>query len=166
MIESHHGFIDATSRPGEGALFELYFPASDEPETPPETEPETIVAEGSENILLVEDEEMLQELMKQFILSKGYGFLAARDGLSAVDLFRQKHREIALVIMDLGLPKLGGWEAYLQMKKIDPQIKVVFASGYFDPKIKKQMNQLNINHSLKKPYNPKEVLKIIREVLG
>ena len=165
MIQGHHGFIDVTSHPGEGALFELFFPASDEAEPLPVKEPETAVGEGSENILLVEDEEMLQNLMKQFILSKGYGFLGARDGLSAVKLFRQKHRDIALVIMDLGLPKLGGWDAYLQMREINPEIKVVFASGYFDPKIKKQMNDLNINHSLKKPYNPKEVFKIIRQVL-
>ena len=88
---------------------------------------------GTETILLVEDEEILRDLVKSSIEENGYAVITAQDGVEAVNLFTQHKDRIALVLCDMGLPKLGGWDAFKIMKEILPKVKIIFASGYLDP---------------------------------
>ncbi len=167
IVKSHHGVIDVISAPGKGTLFNLYFPVvlSTPRAIRPEDLQEQVVPGGAETILIVEDEELLRELLQGLLESKGYNILTAEDGEQAVALFKEHHARIDLVLSDLGLPKLGGWEACQEMQKINPGIKVVIASGYLDPTAKQDMMQGGIREFVHKPYLAKELTAKVREML-
>ena len=118
-----------------------------------------------EIILLVEDEEMLLELLQVLLEENGYRVLLARDGIEAIALFERHHDEIKLVLSDMGLPKLGGWEAFQRMRKINPAIKGILASGYFDPELRQQMLDIGAEDFVQKPYIPSKILNQIRQIL-
>lgn len=121
---------------------------------------------GQETILLVEDEEMLLQLMKTLLEAKGYKVLTAEDGLEAIDVFSRHKDEVALVISDMGLPKLGGWEAFQKMKEIRSDVNVILASGYFDFNLKAEMIKAGAIDFVQKPYDPDEISEKIREVIS
>jgi CheY-like chemotaxis protein len=114
---------------------------------------------------LVEDEELLLELIQSVLESKGYNVLTARDGVAAVEVYKQKKDEIDLVLADLGLPKLGGWEACRQMKAINPKVRVVIASGYLDPSAEQEMIDGGVEAFVNKPYLGGELTEKIRRLL-
>ncbi|HVN48833.1 MAG TPA: response regulator [Bacteroidota bacterium] len=118
-----------------------------------------------ETVLLVEDEEQLLELLVMLLEENGYCILTASDGEAAVETFRQHSHEVAVVLSDLGLPKLGGWEAFLQMKTINPRVKAILASGYFDPELKQEIIKSGAKLFVQKPYQPLEVLMKIRQLI-
>jgi len=167
IINSHHGFIDVESAPGRGTTFHCYFPIppgfkeSDKAET---TNGETLPG-GNETILFVEDEGTLRDLVKSSIEECGYTVLTAQDGIEAVNVFTQHKDHIALVLCDMGLPKLGGWDAFKMMRELQPRLNVIFASGFLDPSVKAEMLKGGAKEFVQKPYDPNEIIKRIREVL-
>lgn len=167
IVKSHGGYIDVRSVVGKGTTFDLYFPVNCE--APATTEPllEAVknVAGGAETILLVEDEAMLRELLRTSLEAKGYSVLIAPDGMAAVQLYMDHHKEIALVISDIGLPKLDGARVFIELQKINPAVKVLVSSGYIDPEMRTGFLKAGAVGFLLKPYAPIEVLKKIREVL-
>lgn len=122
-------------------------------------------ARGTETILVVEDEELLLELVESLLESKGYRVLTARDGAAAVELFKQHHERIALVLTDLGLPKLDGWNACQQMQAINPHLNVIVATGYLDLAAREEMLHGGVHEFVHKPYFAAEILEKVREVL-
>jgi CheY-like chemotaxis protein len=167
VVKAHRAHIDVESALGEGTTFNIYFPLEEQqPDTiKTGTEDKEEIKGGTETILVVEDEEMLQELVKAMLEMKGYRVVTANDGEEAVEVYRKNQKEIAIVLSDLGLPKLGGFEAFLKMKEINPKIKVVIASGYFDPDQKTEMLKADIKDFVQKPYKPTEILRTLRKVL-
>ena len=123
------------------------------------------IAQSNETILLVEDEEMLLDLVKTVLEEQGFHVLAAKDGEEALDVYTHHKDEIAVVVSDMGLPKLGGWEILHKMKEINPDAKVILASGYSDPKIKSQMLKQGAKDYVSKPYDTDEITRKIREVI-
>ncbi|MCB0288847.1 MAG: PAS domain S-box protein [Calditrichaeota bacterium] len=165
VISSHYGFIDLESKVGHGTTFYLYFPEASEGVVAADHKVYPKTSQGSETILLVEDEDMLVDLLKSIFKANGYTIHIAKDGVQAVALYRQYHEEIDLVFTDSGLPKLGGWEAFCQMREINPKVKAVFASGYFEPGLKQTMLENGVKDFIQKPYSPMNVVHSIREVL-
>jgi CheY-like chemotaxis protein len=126
---------------------------------------ETELPGKGEIVLLVEDEIPLRDLIGMLLEENGYRVLTASDGEAAVETFRQHSNEVAVVLSDLGLPKLGGWEAFLQMKSINPRVKAILASGYFDPELKQEIIKSGAKHFVQKPYQPSDVLMKIRQLI-
>ncbi|TAK66529.1 MAG: PAS domain S-box protein, partial [Bacteroidetes bacterium] len=167
IIQAHKGFIGVDSELNKGTTFIIYLPLHEQTEEKYLTE-ETFQVElrgGEETILLVEDEENLLDLLVEILQSYGYRILKARDGEEAVSVFRENQTQIKLVMSDLGLPKLGGYEAFLQMKKLNPNVKVILASGYKDTKVYDDMIKAGAEEFVQKPYNISEVIKKIRDAL-
>src|SRR5712692_8256247 len=123
------------------------------------------IIRGNETILLIEDEESLAELMKMLLEEQGYKVLFARDGEEGLLLYKKHKNEIAVVITDMGLPKLGGWEVFKKVREIDPKAKVILASGYVDQKLKAEMISTGAKDFLQKPYDPAQIAKKIREMI-
>jgi PAS domain S-box-containing protein len=166
IVRSHRGFIDVRSKPGMGTTFNLYFPVPlQRVVNVRKADGIGAIPKGTETILLVEDEEMLLEFTRSLIESYGYTTIVATDGVEAVERFRSNYANIALVLSDMGLPKLGGLEALIEMKKIDPRVKAILASGYLDPQVRAEMLRVDAKDFLQKPYDPKELLKTIRSVI-
>jgi len=123
------------------------------------------VGGGTETILLVEDEDALRELVRSMLVDKGYTVLSARDGKEAMDMFTAKKNEIALVVSDMGLPMITGYDLFLELKSITPNVRMVIASGYLEPEIKAEIFEAGIKDFIQKPYAPQVLLNSVRTVL-
>ncbi len=167
VLKAHQGFVDVESEVGKGTTFTLYFPSSMNLTTSPSIDKIASAADlrGSETILVIEDELGLIELMREVLERNGYRVLTANDGAEAIDQFEKHRNEIALVLSDMGLPKLDGAEVFSMLKLRDPSVKVILASGYLEPQFKSELLKSGARDFLQKPYDPQEVLKKIREVL-
>jgi two-component system cell cycle sensor histidine kinase/response regulator CckA len=167
VVDSHRGFIDVESEVGRGTTFNLYFPILPlrvEPSLPLQQEPKQVVG-GGETVLVVEDEEMLLESVIQVLEQKGYRVLTAKDGTEGLEVYSRHRDDIAVVLMDMGLPKLGGWEVFQKLKAVNPRVKVVLASGYIDPYIKSEMLKAGAKDFIPKPYIPEQILTRVRRVI-
>ena len=80
-------------------------------------------------------------------------------------MYRHNKERISLVLTDLGLPKLGGWDLVKEIRKMNPETKVIVASGYFDPNARSEMVKAGAKDFVQKPYVPREVLVRVREVI-
>jgi len=186
IAETHRAYLDVESELGRGTRFRLFFPATEAPRTLPTRSGTKTRTGGSEpgasgalaesaapsggsgngqTILLVEDEDLLREAVGTLLESEGYRVLTARDGIEAVERHAAHRSEIAAVILDLELPKLGGWDAFLRMREADPHLKGIVASGTLEPDRRTEMRRLGLQASLRKPYAPAEMLKTVRQVL-
>ena len=167
VVNSHRGFIQVESEPGSGTSFIVYLPvkhATGEQLGPDRTGAPRVNI--PQTILLVEDEDMLRELGVSILQSEGFHVLAAKDGLEAVSLFEAHSDEIGLVVCDLGLPRLGGREAFLKMKEARPGVRAIVASGYLEPAIRSEMLKAGVIDTIQKPYDFNDLLAKIRSIIG
>ena len=117
-------------------------------------------------ILVIEDDPSLLDLLRTLLEVNGYEVLTAADGMDAVDCFREHADKISLVISDLGLPRLGGWEAFQQMKALKPSVKALLASGYFEAGLREEAIRMGAIDFLQKPYRPPEIIQRISAILS
>ena len=118
-----------------------------------------------ETLLIVEDEALLLDLLKMMFEEEGYTVLAARDGEEALELYRANRNSVALVLSDMGLPKLGGWEVFQRLREMDRTLKVILASGFIDAAVRDEMLQQGATDVLQKPYVPQAIIERIRKLL-
>ena len=167
VVNNHRGFVQVDSEPGAGTTFLIYLPVkhvtaeqtgADRSGAPRQNIPQTI--------LLVEDEEMLRDLGISILENEGFRVLAAKDGVEAVALFETHCDEIGLVVCDLGLPRLGGREAFLKMKERRPGVRAIVASGYLEPVIRSEMLKAGVIDTIQKPYDFNDLVAKIRSIIG
>ena len=167
IVESHRGFISVHSAPGEGTRFTLDFPL---PYSAAVRDSAMRVAElsrtqGTETLLVVEDEEMLSELLKASLEALGYTVITASSGDQALSIYETLGEEIALVISDLGLPGMSGRDLFQKIRALRPEARVVIATGYLDPETGTELLTLGANGFIQKPYLPDEVALAVRAAL-
>jgi CheY-like chemotaxis protein len=167
VVNSHKGMIGVDTEVGKGTSFVLYFPVPPPGVTRLSLGEESVqdVRGGNETILFAEDEDTLIELVKTLLEGKGYRVLVAKDGLKAVELFQQHAEEVALVITDIGMPRLNGWEAFLRMKALRPGIGCIVATGYIDARQRSDMLKNGARDLIQKPFVPNLLLKKLRDAL-
>lgn len=165
IVKQHGGFIHLYSEPGNGTVFNVYFPAIEaQPDAVPEKSTEEIVRGGEETILVVEDEETIRFFIEQALKVLGYKVLVARNGEEAIEISRE-NKEIALAVLDVVMPRKGGREAYEDMHKQDPRLKVLFMSGYSADAIHDSFVVNADVPFLQKPFGPTILARKVREVL-
>ena len=121
--------------------------------------------EGDETILVVEDEEDMLELLAEVLGTNGYRVFSAKDGEEAIRISRQNENRIDLVLCDVQLPKISGRETCRQIKQMNPDVKIVFASGFLDSAMKKELIEAGASDFVQKPCSPSFIIKTIRKVL-
>jgi CheY-like chemotaxis protein len=164
IIKNHGGMIHVSSEPGQGATFTIYLPASGETAaTKPAHTRETL--DGTEKVLLVDDEEMIIDVGTEMLKSLQYDVLTAKNGQEAVEIYREKGDDIDVVILDLVMPGMGGREIYEQMKTINPGIKVLLSSGCRVDIAAPEAIDLGWNGYLQKPFDLNELSQKMREIL-
>jgi two-component system cell cycle sensor histidine kinase/response regulator CckA len=138
VVKQTGGWTHVDSKPGQGTTFEIYLPWAEETETKgPASEAGlqsglAAAPKGSETILLVEDESGIRELAGEFLRRQGYMVLHAMDGNEALRIAGGHEDLIHLLVTDMAMPNLGGKELASRLRKVRPQIKVLFMSGYPD----------------------------------
>jgi PAS domain S-box-containing protein len=167
IMKSHHGYIEVESKIGRGSSFHSYFPVAPRSTEMNQTQDDHMfeVEGGNETLLLVEDEEMLRELVRNILQAKGYNVLTASDGEGAIRLYAERKNEIAIVISDIGLPKQSGGDLLSRLKEINSAVNVILASGYIEPEEKHRLLESGAIKFIQKPYVPQQILKQVREIL-
>lgn len=116
-------------------------------------------------ILIVEDEEVLVELLRTMLESQGFNVLIATDGREGVRIYAERKDEIKIVLTDMGLPKLGGWEVLAHVRALNPNAKVICASGFMDSSVRQEMIDAGAVEFVQKPYVYNQLVKLFREIL-
>jgi PAS domain S-box-containing protein len=166
IVKSHEGYILCESEIGQGTIFEIYLPAVQEKETRVEKGvDEAPLRGGSETVLVVDDEASVREMAAQILQRHGYHVFAADCGEAALECFQTRQEGIDLVILDLGMPGMGGLNCLRELLKRDAAIKVLIATGYsVDGPITEGLES-GVTGYIGKPYRLKDLLAKVRTVL-
>ncbi len=167
IIKAHKGYIEVESEKGRGTTFKLYFPASPASEKEvanPVKVPEEVI-KGTETILLVDDEEPVLRVGAKVLNKLGYTVLEAKSGHEAVEIYKSNKNKIALVILDMIMPGMGGGKVYDLLKAINPEAKVLLCSGYSIDGQAKEILDRGCNGFLQKPFDVKNLSGKIRAAM-
>ena len=169
IVKNHDGLINVDSIPGEGATFIIYLPAS-EAELVPEVEKPLLRSVHEGKILVLDDEEAICELVDCTLTLLGYTVAQAFDAATALKLYEealQAGEPFDLVIMDLTIPgSMGGKDAIVHLKKIDPNAKAMVSSGYAMDPIMSRFTEYGFCGVIAKPYDVCELERAVSEVIG
>jgi two-component system cell cycle sensor histidine kinase/response regulator CckA len=166
IIRGHHGAIQVASAPGQGTTIWVLFPPSVQaPRGFAKESPALDSWRGTGTVLVVDDEEMVLNVAKAILASVGFNVETASDGRQALEVFRQRHNEIDVVLMDMTMPHLSGDETFAQLRQIDPNVRVVMASGYSEHEATSHITSRNLAGFIQKPYRAADLVAKLRGLL-
>ncbi len=166
IIKNHGGIINVNSKKNEGTTFNFYLPIVEAQivnQLPDDTEEEILY--GTETILLVDDEEIVINVSREMLNNMGYDVFIASGGKEALEIFKKDKDKIALVILDMIMPDLGGSQVYDVLKEIKPDIKVLLSSGYSIDGQASEIMSRDCDGFIQKPFNMIQLSKRIRKIL-
>jgi PAS domain S-box-containing protein len=163
IVQQHQGWINCQSEVERGTCFDIYLPRSRETRPAAAAATPPTPGGGTETILLVDDEAIIRNLGRTILQRHGYQVLLAEDGRQAVELY-QKEAHIDLVILDLTMPHMSGRDALQHLRRIDPDVCVIFASGYSAEHVTEYV-QDEVLGFISKPYRPQDLVSTVRTVL-
>jgi len=167
IIKNHNGLIFCTSELELGTSYEIYFPAMNVEilEEKKEVVSKIALSKGEETILLVDDEPALLDIGKELLSLLGYHVLTANSGENALIAMQEEKEQIALVILDLMMPGMGGEKCLAEILKIAPDMKVLIASGYAASTSQQDIIRAGATDFIQKPYQIAFLSKKIRSIL-
>ncbi|MEW6531409.1 MAG: PAS domain S-box protein [Thermodesulfobacteriota bacterium] len=165
IVKQHNGHITVQSQVDRGTTFGVYLPAIPDEMEPDVEDSGTMPAFGTETLLLVDDEDFVRELGARILTKQGYTVLQAANGRDGLDLFKRERSRISLVILDLIMPEMGGMECLKELVTIDPNVKILVASGYSADTSVKETVQMGARGFVTKPFRVKELLREVRSIL-
>lgn len=165
-IKTHEGFVEVVSDPAAGSTFHIYLPLYEKKKVKTKKLSETIMEGYGETILIVDDNDEVRRSSRDILESLNYQVCEASDGLEAIQVFSANQHDIALIIIDLVMPKLGGVEAINQIRAIRSDIKVIYSTGYDKNEVLKDSISENENVILSKPLQVEDFSTIIWDQLN
>ena len=166
IVKQHEGWVECRSEPGRGACFDVYLPAL--PGTAaaaPAVAPSAALTAGrGEVVLLADDNELLRSLGATILRHHGYRVLLAEDGQEAVEAYEREGGRIELVVLDMTMPRLSGREALQRLRKINPRVRVLFASGYSAEQLS-EADHAHIQGFIAKPYRERDLVQAVQAAL-
>ncbi len=163
LVRSHSGFIDVQSEKGSGAVFTLYFPVVSNlaVEESPQIESRLTT---NKIFLVVDDEADIREILKEFLEGSGGKVRLASDGFEALDIYTKEKENIDVVITDLGMPRMSGEELSRRLKQVNPNVKVIVASGYLDRAMRESIIMSGVHDIINKPFKFSELSEILKKI--
>jgi len=165
IVKNHAGYISCESARRKGTEFRIYLPVIEQEALSEEGVEEVLPEGGTETILLIDDEKLIRDLGEKALTTFGYTVLTAPDGESAVKLYGREYERVDLIILDLIMPKMSGTHCFEEIKRINPGAMVIIASGYSDDGAMRKSLKKGATRFIDKPFNVKQLLRLIREVL-
>ncbi|MCB9057690.1 MAG: MASE1 domain-containing protein [Calditrichae bacterium] len=166
IVRGHKGAIKISSKPNEGTTFKILFPIKKSKLIPELQKEENFISwKGKGTILVVDDDESIRSFGKTTLEQAGLKVFTACDGRDAVKIYQENANDINLVLMDMTMPHLNGDEASQEIRKIKPDIKIIFSSGYSEQETSSKLSDDSINSFLQKPYKPTDLLQKVKDSL-
>jgi two-component system cell cycle sensor histidine kinase/response regulator CckA len=166
IIKNHDGFIDVSSEKGHGTTFYIYLPAIEKKIGDDKLSPKTELLQGTETIMLVDDERIILDVGEEVLKTMGYNVLLASSGNEAIEHMERDKEAIDMVILDMIMPEMSGGEVFDRIKKIKPDVKVLLSSGYSYHDRAQEILDRGCNGFIQKPYRIEDLSKKIREILS
>ncbi len=168
IVKNHHGFITVYSQDKIGTVFNVYLPAEKQRYQVKPNEDAIIhreIPKGEGLVLIVDDETLMQASARMMLKECGYQSIIARDGEVGVELFKKRHKEIDIVLLDLVMPNKSGKECFQEMLAIDPDVKVILSSGFSQDERVEAVMKMGIQAFLHKPYTLKNLASVIQKIM-
>ncbi len=168
IIKSHCGALQLHSQRGQGTTFKVYLPVpKDDSFIDKNTSATAPPApwQGSGTILLVEDEDQVRLIAKAMLNNFGFTVLETVNGREALDIYQKNAAEITLVLTDMGMPVMDGYELFSELKKLNPELPIIVSSGYGDAEVSARIGSDNIAGIISKPYNPGQLRDVLKRVV-
>jgi PAS domain S-box-containing protein len=165
IVRGHKGAIKIYTELGKGSTIKVLLPASSLSATSQGPASDTTILQETGTVLLVDDEETVRDIGQEMLSDFGFVSLTACNGIEALEIFREHHKKIRFVLMDLTMPKMGGEETFREFRRINPNIKVIICSGYNEQEISQKFAGKGLAGFLKKPYTLSELQDKIKYVL-
>ena len=167
IVRGHKGAILVNSAPGEGTTVKILFPASEaERKERPVGQQGNVDGSGNGLVLVVDDEEIVRSTTRSFLKVLGYSVLVANDGLEAIELAKERAGELSLVLLDMTMPRLGGVETCVELKKIRPDLPVILSSGYdVEAATSRFTGDEGFDGFIQKPYKLRKLSEVVMKVL-
>ncbi|MFH1934389.1 MAG: response regulator [Pseudomonadota bacterium] len=125
----------------------------------------TDLRKAKETVFLIDDDDMIADVSELILKNSGYDVVIAKSGKEAIEVYKENHSRIDMVILDMILPDMGGGDAYDRLKEINPGIKVLLASGYDIDYQGRDIMERGCDGFIQKPFNMNELLEKIRGIL-
>ncbi|MCB0345570.1 MAG: response regulator [Bdellovibrionales bacterium] len=165
IVREIRGVIECTSSLGQGTRFDIFLPAADVDEVGAKREEEVALPGGSERILVVDDEEVVRTVMQRSLEHLGYQVDVAQNGPDALSKFRHDRHAYGLVILDMMMPKMAGDEVFRRLKELDPDVRVLLASGYTSEGRARSVLDSGGLGFVQKPFAVEELAREVRRCL-
>jgi PAS domain S-box-containing protein len=169
IIKSHGGAMQLHTKLGEGTTFRIYLPAISNQSTGDENQTQPSAStkwQGSGTILLVEDEDKVRLIAKALLSNFGFTVLEAVNGKEALELYQANATDITLVMTDMGMPIMDGYELFYELKKLNPQLPIIVSSGYGDAEVSSRISIDDIAGLVSKPYSSDQLRDALKRALG
>ncbi len=165
IVDQHGGLIKVHSTTSEGSRFELYFPMTEEVQLTSQKQEKIVPQQGTEAILLVDDDELLVDLGKQILTDLGYIVTTAINGHDALMIIEKNPQQFDLIITDQSMPKMTGLELAQKIKKLNSQSLVILMTGYSSKILEGDIGKHGISAYCRKPLRLVELSQVVRRVL-
>jgi CheY-like chemotaxis protein len=164
-IKNHNGLIELESQPKKGTVFTIYLPLV------VKTEPAAIaelkqVRNGSGTVLFVDDEQTMRDMVGEILGDLGYTVVAKPDGIEAIEYYKRHHAEVDVIIVDMIMPRMGGYDCIKILKQINPDARILVSSGYSLVSDTQQIISKGIDGFIQKPFEINELSQAIFETLS
>jgi PAS domain S-box-containing protein len=167
IVRGHRGAVEVKSDVGQGTLFRVLFPMSDQPVKRAAPDAPARAERGTGGtVLLVDDEQAIRDVAGRMLEQAGFTVLRAADGTEAVSLFGDRKDEIGCVLLDLTMPRMGGEETFRELKGIRPDVRVVVSSGYSEQEVAQRFAGEDVAGFVQKPYLYATLVSMVSEAMG
>ena len=167
IVRGHHAGLDLTSLPGSGSTFRVFFPVPERPLPLLRPRPASMHDVGpSGKVLVVDDEPLVRQVAQRALERAGFEVVLAENGRQAVETFSQLGTRIALVLLDLSMPEMDGEQTLVELRRIDPGVRVLLSSGYDQSSTTRAPLGGRVASFIQKPYSARSLVEAVRRAIG